>query len=112
MRSVHGVTAAENTGDFAASTFWIGDVFQVHGVVELAADVGIGESSKDMVATEESLKYLDFIAGDGIQRPGGALGSYLLASSDAVQGADGISGIADLGQSVEIAAIGGQGHVA
>ena len=96
------MTAAENAGDFAASTFWIGDIFQMCRVVELAADVGIGESTNHMIATEEGLEDLDFIAGDGIERLGGPLGSYLLAGREAVQGADGIGGIVDLGQGVEV----------
>ena len=50
-------------------------------------------------------------SGDGIERLGSPLGSNLLAGRDAVQGADGIGGIVDLGQGIEIPPVGGQGNI-
>src|SRR2546428_2436095 len=44
----------------------------------------------------------------GIEGFGGPLGSNLFSGRDAVQAADGVGGIVDLGQGVEIPAVGGQ----
>ena len=105
------VAAVENARDFGALTLQIGDVVQVRGVFEDLSDVGIGEAADHVLACKQGAEDLDLVAGDGIERLGSPLGSNLLAGRDAVQGADGVGRIVDLGQGVEIPAIGSQRNI-
>src|SRR5690242_9245429 len=105
------VAAVENTRGLGAPTLRIGDAVQVRGVLKDLPDVGIGEAADHVLARQQGAEDLDLVAGDGIERFGAALGSNLLSSRDAVQGADSVGGIVDLGQGVEITAIGGKGNI-
>src|SRR5262245_48515286 len=93
-----GVTAIEDTRDLGALTVRIGDVFQVRGVFEFPSDVGVGESADHVLPVKQSSEDLSFIAGDGIERFYGSLWSDVLAGCQAIQSADCVRGIIDLGQ--------------
>jgi len=62
------------------------------------------------LACQQGAEDLDLVASDGIEGFGGPLGSNLFSGRDAVQAADGVGGIVDLGQGVEIPAVGGQAY--
>ena len=84
------MAAVENAGDFGAPALRIGDAVEVRGVFEYLPDVRIGEAADHVLACQQSAEDLDLVAGDGIERFGGPLGSNLLSGRDAVQGADGV----------------------
>ena len=84
---------------------------EVRGVYEYVPDVRIGEAADHVLACQQSAEDLDFVAGDRIEGLSGPLGGNLLAGRDAVQGADGVGGVVDLGQGVEIPAVGGQRNI-
>src|SRR5262245_51909678 len=105
------VAAVENARGFGTPTFRIGDAVQVRGVFEYVPDVRIGEAADHVLACQQGAEDLDLVAGNGIEGFGGPLGNNLLSCRDAVQGADGVGGIVDLGQGVEIPAVGGQGDI-
>jgi len=47
-----GMAAIENASYFTALLARIGDAFQMRGIFEFVADVGIGESTDHMLAVE------------------------------------------------------------
>ena len=106
------VAAVENARDLGALPFRIGDAVEVRGVFQYLPDVRIGEAADQVLARKQGAEDLNVVARHGIERLGGPLGSNWLAGGDAVQGADGVGGIVDLGQSVELTAIGRQRHLA
>ena len=105
------VAAVENARGFGTPTLRIGDAVEVRGVFEYVPDVRIGEAADHVLACQQGAEDLDLVAGDGIEGFGGPLGSNLFSGRDAVQGADGVGGIVDLGQGVEIPAVGGQRNI-
>jgi hypothetical protein len=68
-------------------------------ILEVVADVGIGEAADGVLSGEQGSEDLDFVVCDRVERLGGAIGSDLFRGRDAVQGPDRIGRVFDGGQS-------------
>jgi len=56
------VAAVKDAGDFGASTLGLGDAGEMRRIVELGADIRIGESAEGVITTEQGAEDLDFVA--------------------------------------------------
>ena len=66
-------------------------------VLEFVPDVGIGESTDHVLAVQQSAEDLSLIARNGIKRFRRPPWGNLLAGGDAIQSADGVGWIVNLG---------------
>src|SRR5690242_11023762 len=65
-----GMTAVKDTRDFGAFALRIGNAVQVREVFKDLPDIRIGEAADHVLASQQSVEDLDFVASNGIERFG------------------------------------------
>ena len=88
------VAAIENASNLGALATGILDCFQVDSIGQLVADVVIGETADRVLSAEQGSEYQGLVTSYRIERFGGTFRCDLFAGSDAVQGVNGVGGIA------------------